>query len=151
MKLKTEARGSVMSAGTWFYLLPEREDRTIVDGSVFMVHPPHALNISFGLAEDIEKESQQMVAELRRTEAEYVPFLVERLGQKEETVKEWLSEGMAGKRFSAMEAVSAGWGSLVMGDKEKKRRVRQELFSNSEVKMLKRYGRQVALMARVSH
>ena len=84
MDLFVESRGLVASAATMIYLTASKENRTIVDGSTFMVHRPMSLIIRAGNRIQLSSETDRVNSTLEAIGNWYFPLLREELGVEED-------------------------------------------------------------------
>ena len=81
------------------------DSREIAEDATVFVHAPRS--VASGTAEQLEKDAELM----RSVESQMTKIYVERTGQSEQTVRQWLTDE---KTFTAAEAVEAGLATAIL-------------------------------------
>lgn len=81
------------------------DDREIAEDATVFVHAPRS--VASGTAEQFERDAELM----RSVESQMTKIYVERTGQSEQTVRQWLADE---KTFSATEAVDVGLATAIL-------------------------------------
>ena len=105
-KVTTEGRGTVASAAVLPMLAADSEDRSLVDGTMLMVHKPWGILLAIGSEDDVEPEAKKMLGALRAHTSNYAGILVDRMDKEKSEIIDTMA---AETWFAVDEAIEYGF------------------------------------------